>query len=246
MAQTRSVWTAIKEAVGALRELIIVLVILGLALGLSLWPDHVKDRLVKAGFKSADVAGLHWEPELLEASEQTNEARQNVALMEQRLLGFKDQLQGISDRVQDPAVEQDVRQLTENVDKSIEETRSIDRGLKASADVQESVLRLAVPQKSEEGGAWAIVVSADRALNQAKHEVRRARTIGYSSVEVFERGGLYRTVIEFPDKAEARKALAKIRRELKDSAYLVDLEAWCPTREQRDADGVWVCGPSVD
>jgi hypothetical protein len=229
-----------KDVLGALRELIIVVVVLCLALGLSLWPDHVKDRLVKAGFKSADVAGLHWEPELREATEQTNEARQNVALIEQRLVGFQEELESISSRVNDPTVRKDVDLLAENVGQSIDETRSIDQRLKASAEVQESVLQLAVPSKTEDAGAWAVVVSADKVLDQAEHEVRRVKNLGYSSVAIFERGRSYRTVVEFPDKAGAKKALLKIRGELQDSAYLVDLQTWCPGRTRR-ADGVWIC-----
>ena len=241
MGETTSVWAVIKEALGALRELIIVVVLLGLVVGLALWPDHVKDRLVKAGFKSADVAGLHWEPELREANEQTNEARQNVALIQQRLAGFQDELDTISARVSDPVLQQEVELLAEGVKQSIEETRSIDRGLKASAEVTESVLRLAPPQKTEDSGAWAIVVSADKLIDQARHEVRRAKDLGYSSVAVFDRSGLFRTVIQFPDKARAEEALPKIRNELQDSAYLVDFRTWCPVRKRREADGVWVC-----
>jgi len=54
---------------------------------------------------------------------------------------------------------------------------------------------------------------------------------GYTAVSVYDRARSLRTVVEFPSNADAQNALPNIRAKVRNSAYAVNLDEWCPNRQ---------------
>lgn len=82
------------------------------------------------------------------------------------------------------------------------------------------------------GGRW-IVIGADKTLEGAQFEARRAKKLGFASVGIYLRDNLYRTSIELPTEAEAKARLPEVRKRLNEGAYLRDLTQWCPNPQDR-------------
>lgn len=88
-------------------------------------------------------------------------------------------------------------------------------------------------------GGWGIVVGGDVDLAAAQDEVARARkavtqaALPALDVRVLQRGAWFRTVVVFAREADARSALPTLKR-VRDSAYPVALERWCPEPVARE------------
>jgi len=84
--------------------------------------------------------------------------------------------------------------------------------------------------ESDTGGAFAVVVSADKQRDLALYEVDQLQRRSFPDVEVYKVGNFLRTVTRFPDKTAADAALGKIQAYRK-TAYEVDVDALCPSRK---------------
>ncbi|MCB0713543.1 MAG: hypothetical protein KDD67_14545 [Ignavibacteriae bacterium] len=229
----------VKNWTAALREAVIAL----LFLFLLLFPSCVTQRLADAGFTKGDFAGLHWEKQLLEMTEQTGEAQQHVQQVEESIDSIRQSLVTIGNDAQSPEVKAQVDQLTIQLDSSLQSVRSVDRDLKASLRTQENLLQTApVNSFSSKSSHWGIVISADRDVNAAEHEVERAKKASDKEISVYQKDQLFLTVVEFSSREEALTDLPSIKARIQDGAYLVDMERWCPKPEEGERDGWFVCG----
>jgi hypothetical protein len=87
--------------------------------------------------------------------------------------------------------------------------------------------------------SWIVVLGADRTLDEASFEVRRAEKQGYDNAQVIKRAGWYRTVIPFDTEERAQSELANISENLRQGAYIRDLLTWCIDR--RESAGYTEC-----
>ena len=84
-------------------------------------------------------------------------------------------------------------------------------------------------------GPWGVVLSGDKQLSAAQHEVEgTSKKFGLSGVKIFMREGAFRTVAVYEDRATAEDALGRAQSHIK-YAYLVDVGKWCPLAIQKDA-----------
>src|SRR5262245_5176769 len=72
----------------AVRDLAILIILASLLL----WPGFVNDRLTRAGFTKASIAGFEWERALQTATQQTKEATETVSSLEKQLQDSRAQL----------------------------------------------------------------------------------------------------------------------------------------------------------
>ncbi|MGE3800092.1 MAG: hypothetical protein AB7H80_03660 [Candidatus Kapaibacterium sp.] len=229
----------VKNWTAALREAVIAL----LFLFLLLFPSCVTQRLADAGFTQGDIAGLHWEKQLLEMTEQTGEAQQHVQQVEESIDSIRQSLVTIGNDAQSPEVKAQVDQLTIQLDSSLQSVRSVDRDLKASLRTQENLLQTApVNSFSSKSSHWGIVVSADKDVNSAEYEVSRVKKVSDKEISIYQKDRLFLTVIEFSSREEALTDLPSIKARFQDGAYLVDMESWCPRPEKGEREGWFVCG----
>jgi len=225
-----------KDALSVLRETALVLVI---AL-LLLWPALMNSRLQAAGFTKANLGVFEWTAQVEASNQVTNEALQHVAMLQGELDSLEWRLDQLAGTVDDAAVRQYVEQLKTGVHASIQSVRFADEDLKSSRGQQEILLsRARRPAATTDSGHWAVVASGQNNLANALHEVRLAQKANYENVEVYDRNGWLRTVVEFPSERAARNTLSKMR-QWRESAYVVDLDDWCPGRE-RGNTGVYTC-----
>jgi hypothetical protein len=73
----------------------------------------------------------------------------------------------------------------------------------------------------------AIVAGADKSLAAAQTEVDKLKAAGFDEAQVVKRGDWYRTVVPVKPEADSTAALNKIKSEVRQSAYAVDLKKWC-------------------
>ena len=73
----------------------------------------------------------------------------------------------------------------------------------------------------------AIVAGADRSLESAQNEVDRLKAAGFTNAEVVKRGDWYRTIVPVQPSDDSAAALDKVRSQVRQSAYAVDISKWC-------------------
>jgi hypothetical protein len=109
--------------------------------------------------------------------------------------------------------------------------QSLSAGALSTPEVQEAVTT-AVAQAERLNmvvGDWAVVISSDADLAGAQDEVNRAQQANYSGTTVYKRQDWYATAIGgFPSQSDADRASISIRTKIRDSAFVVNLSAWCP------------------
>ncbi len=127
----------LKGGIAALREAIIVVVLLLLLV----LPGTMKGVLKRAGFVKASIAGFEWEL-LQESAQKTQEATENVAKFEERLQGLNTRLDQIRRSENTPAVvRQQITDLSQAIEQTRTETRSVQGNLQNSLAVQRSMIQ---------------------------------------------------------------------------------------------------------
>ncbi|HJR08902.1 MAG TPA: hypothetical protein VJ842_16715 [Pyrinomonadaceae bacterium] len=221
---SKSVATA-KDGLAVLREFLIVLVLLLLLL----WPGVINTRLQGAGFVEADVAGFKWKS-AQQAVQKTGEVQQQVAEAKQTTEESIKKVDELAAKTNNPEVKKELETLKTTLNSSLQTTQAAEKDLQTVRQVQENVLQATRPNALVTTGSWGVVISGDRKLDEAQFEVNKAKAQGYTSVSIYDRQNSLRTVIEFPSSADAQSALPNIRAKVRNSAYAVNLDEWCPNR----------------
>lgn len=222
---SKSVATA-KDGLAVFREFLIVLVLLLLLL----WPGVINTRLQGAGFVEADVAGFKWKS-AQQAVQKTGEVQQQVAEAKQTTEDSIKKVDELASKVSNPEVKRELETIKTSLNSSLQTTQAAEKDLQTVRQVQETVLQAARPDALTTTGSWGVVVSGDRKLDEAQFEVNKAKAQGYMAVSIYDRARSLRTVIEFPSNDDARNALPNIRAKVRNSAYAVNLDEWCPNRQ---------------
>lgn len=85
-----------------------------------------------------------------------------------------------------------------------------------------------------EAARWAVVFGADRTLAEARYETGPVATkLGFAGAVVYLRQNVYRSVVPASDRLAADQLLARAKARRQD-AYIVDLNAWCPSPVPRE------------
>ena len=85
-------------------------------------------------------------------------------------------------------------------------------------------------------GSWAVVSASSSTLESAQSEGSRAEEEGCTPVVIYKRGEWFATTVgDFPSQGEAESANIAIRSKIRESAYVVNLQSWCPNPVQSQA-----------
>lgn len=238
MAESNDKWAErlshAKDGLDIARQLVIVTVIVVLIFQ----PAAFKTTLAALGIKKLGIAGAELEV-AQEASEKTGDAAQRL---EEATKTTKATLAQLDAAIQSTNNEEQKKKLEEakaDLRKTLEATSNAEETLNTSLAAQSTILQNVEPQDVQASGAWGIVISADKEKGEAQHEVGKAQGLGYQNVKVYDRQKWLRTVVEFSNFAEAQAALTKLRA-LHNSAYLVNINKWCPSRSEQ-GNGIWQC-----
>jgi len=238
MAESNDKWAErlshAKDGLDIARQLVIVTVIVVLIFQ----PAAFKTTLAALGIKKLGIAGAELEV-AQEASEKTGDAAQRL---EEATKSTKSTLAQLDAAIQSTNNQEQKKKLEEakaDLSKTLEATSNAEETLNTSLAAQSTILQNVEPQDVQASGAWGIVISADKEKGEAQHEVGKAQGLGYQNVRVYDRQKWLRTVVEFSNFAEAQAALTKLRA-LHNSAYLVNINKWCPSRSEQ-GNGIWQC-----
>ena len=223
-----------KEGLDIARQLLVVTVIIVLIFQ----PAAFKKTLSALGIKKIDIAGAELEL-AQDTSEKTGEAVQRLEEATKNTKSTLEQLDAAIQLTNNPEQKRKLEEVRADLSTTLEATSTAEQKLTTSLAVQNAVLENVAPQDVQASGSWGIVVSADKDDSEAQHEVRKAKDLGYQNVKVYSRQKWLRTVVEFSNFAEAQAALPKLR-SLRDSSYLVNINKWCPSRQEQ-ANAMWQC-----
>jgi hypothetical protein len=126
----------------------------------------------------------------------------------------------------------DAQRLFERINDSL----PIDSKLK----VDDSTIKKAEQLKTEID-SWGVVISSDTNLAEAKPEMETAISKGYKQVKIYKRGGLFATVILYPNlpNKPTESELSGVRANLRDGIFPVNIKEWCLNPTQKE--GVTEC-----
>lgn len=224
-----------KDLLALLRDLVLVLLFLMLLIG----PGFIGERLSRAGFEQGSLMGFTWKNRAKSFGAETIELKRALEVANQKLLAQAAFLKGMeaelaslratsTDPQQSRRIDALVSQNRKAVQQSIQTSIGLAEQLSASQPVAAQAREaLGTSQK------WAVVLGADRTIEQAQHESRSAILRGIPSVGLYQRRGAIRTVALAETKQAAEALLPKARLRNKD-AYVVDFDKWCPKRETQD------------
>ena len=108
---------------------------------------------------------------------------------------------------------------------ALESIRETTPNVEAS-QAAEHALTNAQAAQSQGAESVAIVAGADRDLKAAEVEKERLKDAGYNA-EIIKRGNWYRTVVPLKKSEASGAALEKIKADVRQSAYSVDISKWC-------------------
>lgn len=227
-----------KDGLDIARQLFVVIVIIVLIYD----PGTFKETLAALGIKKVSVADV--DIELTQASsEKAGDAAQRL---EEAKKSTESTIETLDVAIRFANVAEQKKRLEavkSELQESLKVTDTAEQKLSDSLAVQSTILQNVAPEDVKATGTWGIVISADKKLDpDALDEVKKAHNLGFQNVKVYDRQNWLRTVVEFPNFADARSALPQLR-SLRSSSYLVNMNKWCS--ERRDAGhGVWVCPPN--
>jgi hypothetical protein len=210
-------------------------------------PDCVGTQLAKAGFTKIEAAGVSWE-NAQEATAATGDAQQQIEEMKKTvdtaLATLNDAMATLNapSSTTTPETKKEIASATAQL-RSVNTTLGTTaRKLEVSRRAQDVLLQETKAEAPDDGGAWGIVLGADKGPREAQFEVARAKRAGADDIAIYERDGWLRTVVRYTSRESADAALATMR-SLRESAYIVNLTRWCPAGV-KNASGVIECGGS--
>lgn len=155
-----AIGTLVKNAVAALRDL----VIFALFVLLLVSPATIKERLERAGFQKANIAGFEWQAEGLKtAAEQTKSAGQEVEQASKDYEALVARLKELEAKVSSPEAKAAVREIGETATESQAKLATADKVLKRSLATQQDIVSQVSPGSVAEAG-WVYLgkVSEDK------------------------------------------------------------------------------------
>ncbi len=151
--------TAIKDGVTALRDFILIVLLIALLF----MPGTMKDILVAAGFTRGSFAGLEWAPQLRAAAEQTKQLGQAVSTAQADYDELLAQILELQPKTNDPSLKQMLSNLATNAENSRAELATADQAAKRTLSVQQTIVQQVAPEIAASSG-WLYLgrVSADK------------------------------------------------------------------------------------
>lgn len=129
----------------AIRDFAILVVLASLLL----FPSFVNNRLTRAGFTKASIAGFEWESALQTAAQQTKEATQTITNLEKQLQDSRAQLAQLQASASlPPDAREQVAKLSRKIENTTEETTLAKEKLQRSLGAQQAIVQQVQASKS--------------------------------------------------------------------------------------------------
>lgn len=224
------------------RELIIILVIIFILF----WPGNFKKIMEQAGFKQFDFGFGTWESELVESTARLQDANQVMEQYQNELEEIKNSVATLTESPNlDEETKAEVVKINDQIEKTWDASKMARVNIEDNIAQQTSILKEIRQEQSlpppNPPGRWAIVAGADRDINAAKFEAKRLNEQGYKNIQLWLREEWYRTVIVFDNKEIAERNLKKLKRGFRESAFITNLNDWCPNPIEIEENFIFDC-----
>lgn len=223
------------------REVLIVLVIIFILF----WPGNFKKIMEQAGFKQFDFGFGTWESELVESTARLEDANQVMEQYQLELENIKNSVALLTESPNlDTETKAEVVKINDQIEKTWDASKMARVNIEDNIAQQNHILKeIRQEQSSPQSlrGQWAIVAGADREVDAALFEVNKLKDQGYQIVQLWIRDGWYRTVIIFEDRETAENNLRKLKRAFRESAFITNLDEWCPNPIEIEDDLIFEC-----
>jgi len=241
MSDQKSKFTAfvdnLKSFFTLTREAIIVIVIAFLLF----WPADFKKVMEDAGFTKFNFPFGTWESKIEEAKTNLEDANQVIEQNQAELEEIRNSVQVLSENPNlNDESRREIENINERIDKSYDASNMIRDNLEVNIKQQGIMLEEIRQEPVQETGRWAIVAGADKEKEAAMYELRKLRDMGYERVQLWKKEDWYRTLIPFRNRSAAEQQLNKLKREFRNSAYIANLDEWCPNPKEVE-EGVFEC-----
>jgi len=219
------------------REAIIVIVIAFLLF----WPADFKRVMEDAGFTKFNFPFGTWESKLETAKNNLEEANQVIEQNQVELEEIRNSVQvlGENPNLTDES-RREIEKINERIDKSYDASMHVRDNLEVNIKQQGIMLEEIRQEPVPERGRWAIVAGADREKEAAMYELNKLLESGYKDVQLWVKDDWYRTMIVYQNKSAADQQLPALKRRFRESAYIINLNEWCPNPKEEE-DGVFEC-----
>jgi SPOR domain len=227
-----------KTGFEVLKQLLIAVVLLFLIF----YPAGIGYALDRIGISEGDLWGLKWKKELKQAEKDlkvTDDVLQQAQADKDKLAA---QLQLANDTIEKqngliallqshapaatpaPEVSRVVNASKELIGQNQQAISDTQKNIQAAQQVIVANSQRLAPTRS----GWLVLAGADTSEADAMNELRKARGAGFDKVKVFKNRGMYRTAIVYDDRQDAADALVSVKAKVRDSAYIVAQDKWCP------------------
>jgi hypothetical protein len=235
---------ALKDSVGIVREVAVIVVVVGIIVDPGFLVNRAKsanEAAKQAGAKSTEF-NLGFEKVAFDnTTDQT--AKLEAALKENEALKKRmEELISTSHNAQTVATVREVLHTADSLTVTLQQGIS---STKTAALAQDQLIQQAETKANSGPGAYGIVVSADKQNDQAVYEAQQALKLhvgGMTDVTFYKRQGFLRTVVRFPGESAAQAALPQLQ-SYRKTVYPINLDKWCPkSHEETKLSGFSVIG----
>ena len=153
--------SALKNLVSALRDSVLFF----LFVLLLFFPGTVKDRLIEAGFTKGNIAGLEWEGQLKQSTEQTKTVGEAVSKADENYKALIDRLAELEKSVNDPSLKTSLTSIGAAAKVSQGELVIADQALKRSLSAQQEIAEKFAPS-SVPGKGWLFLGKVSESKNE--------------------------------------------------------------------------------
>ena len=217
--------TAVKDCVGIVREVAIIIAVLVIVLDpgfLVNWAKSANEEAKKAEAKSTEV---NLGPVKIAFDNSTDQAAKLQAALKANE-ALKKNAEQLIDTARNTQTVQSAKEILHTADSLSVTLQAGISSAKTAALAQDQLIQDA-PAKASGPGAYGIVISADKQEEPAVYEVKQVQKRGFKDVAFYERQGFLRTLARFPERGAAETALPEIKK-YRQTAYMINLEKWCP------------------
>jgi hypothetical protein len=221
--------TAVKDCVGIVRELAIIIAVVVIVLDpgfLVNWAKSANEKGKEAGAKSTE---FNLGPAKIAFDNSTDQAAKLEAALKANE-ALKKNAQQLINTAHNTQTVESAKEVLHTADSLSVTLQAGISSAKTAALAQDQVIQNASAKLSGPG-AYGIVISADKQDDPAVYEVQQVQRRGFKDVVFYKRQGFLRGVARFPDRGAAEDALPEIQK-YRQTAYMINLENWCSN--QRD------------
>lgn len=243
------------ETVKALLDLARQFLLAAVVLVVVIYPAGIGSWITATGVPKANFFGVGWETKFVKTDEDLQQSQADKLQLADQLklanASLEKQKEVIVALQSDPAARplpnDQVAKVLDASAKLVAQNQTVIKEAQANTQAAQQTIvanskLVATAQQNDTvpPSPWAILAGSDPTETAARDEVRRAKNAGFANVKLIHNRGVYRTALIYPDRQTAAAALPNAKANLRQDAYVVSMDKFCPNRQ--DTQDLIECG----